>query len=304
MKTNSLSKAPRIIQKGFTLVELLVALAITAIIVGMLVTITATAVDGYTTSREQVKAAREAKAAFDQLSRDLESLVVRSGNDFEWLWISADEAPGPANNTSPNATRAVFFTAATDRYDGALNSTSDNGGDVSTVGYRLLFRDPVSDTDNEEFASFILYRQLINPDETFENLLGQEDLEMAYQQFESSESEAENFVCENIYEFSLSFVIEYTEGNLTRTERVLVVNAGGSDNVEDFRLRGNGLVADDDPDTVYASGRIVAADLSLTVINEAALEILRNGNLPEGTKTTLIERNSFHFAQTILLPQP
>ncbi|MGJ8725126.1 MAG: prepilin-type N-terminal cleavage/methylation domain-containing protein [Roseibacillus sp.] len=305
MKTTSTTQVPRILKKGFTLVELLVALAVTAIIVAMLVTITATALDGYTTSRNQVKAAREAKAAFDQMSRDLESLVVRSGNEFEWLWVSSEQnAPGPSGSASPNASRAVFFTAATDRYNGELNTTQDQGGDVSTVGYRLLFRDPVSDTEDEEFASFILYRQLIDPDETFESLLGEEDLENAYQSFASNESSPDNFVCENIYEFSLSFVVEYTENNVTRTERVLVLNSGGSESVEDFRLTGSGIVADGDPATDYANGYIVAADLSLTVINDSALEALRNGNLSQSAKETLMERNSYNFAKTILLPQP
>ena len=305
MKTTSKTSAPSLLKKGFTLVELLVALAVTAIIVAMLVTITATALDGYTTSRNQVKAAREAKAAFDQMSRDLESLVVRSGNEFDWLWISTEQdSPGPAGNASPNASRAVFFTAATDRYNGELNSAQDAGGDVSTVAYRLLFRDPVTDSDDEEFASFILYRQLINPDETFENLLGQEDLETAYRSFESSESDPDNFVCENIYEFSLSFVVEYTENNVTQTERILVVSSGGSDSVEDFRIKGSGIVADDDANTVYANGRVVAADLSLTVINDTALEALRNSGINQRTKETLLERNSYFFAKTILLPQP
>ena len=305
MKINSKARPPRLLKKAFTLVELLVALAVTAIIVAMLVTITATALDGYTASRNQVKAAREAKAAFDQMSRDLESLVVRSGNEFEWLWVSTEgTAPGPTNGSSPNATRAVFFTAATDRYDGDIGSAQDNGGDVSTVAYRLLFRDPVSDSDDEEYASFILYRQLINPDETFENLLGKEDLEAAYQTFAGSESDADNFVCENIYEFSLSFVVEYTENEVTRTERVLVVSSGGNESVDDFRIKGSGIVADDDAETDYANGRIVAADLSLTVINDTALEALRAGSLPQDAKETLLERNSYYFAKTILLPQP
>ncbi|GHC53840.1 PulJ/GspJ family protein [Roseibacillus persicicus] len=304
MKTNStLATSAR--KKGFTLVELLVALGITAIIVSMLVTITATALDGYSISRNRVKASREAKAAFDQMARDLESLVVRSGNDFEWLWISTESnPPGPSGNPSPNASRAVFFTAATDRYDGDLNSSVDKGGDVSTVAYRLLFRDPVAGTDDEEYASFILYRQLINPDETFETLLGETDLESAYRNFESSESDPENFVCENIYEFSLSFVIEYTENNVTRTERILVVNSGGGESVEDFRLSGNGIKADNNSNADYSNGRIVAADLSLTVINDSALETLRNGTLPEAAKLKLLEKNSHYFAKTILLPQP
>ena len=305
MKTKLSAQAPRILKKGFTLVELLVALGVTAIIVAMLVTITATALDGYTTSRNQVKASREAKAAFDQMARDLESLVVRSGNDFEWLWVSSEQdAPGPTSNPSPTASRAVFFTAATDRYNGELNTTQDRGGDVSTVGYRLLFRDPIADTEDEEFASFILYRQLINPDETFENLLGQEDLESAYRSYEDSESDPANFVCENIYEFSLSFVIEFTEQNVTRTERVLVVNSGGGDSVGDFRLRGGSIIADNSANSSFSNGRIVAADLSLTVINDSALELLRGSSLSESAKSRLLEENSYFFAKTILLPQP
>ncbi len=291
--------------KGFTLVELLVALGVTAVIVSMLVTITATALDGYTTSRNTIKASREARAAFDQMTRDLESIVVRSGTNFEWLWISSEQnAPGPSDNPSPNASRAVFFTTATDRYNGALNTSSDNGGDVSTVAYRLLFRDPITDSDDEEFASFILYRQLINPDETFENLLGQPDLETAYQAFENNESNPENFVCENIYEFSLSFSIEFLENGVTRTERVLVVNSGGRDSVNDFRLRGDQIVADNDNQAVFSNGRIISADLSITVINDTALELLRNGSLPQAAKTRLLEENSHYYAKTILLPQP
>lgn len=305
MKTSLSARAPRLLRKGFTLVELLVALAVTAVIVAMLVTITATALDGYSTSRNQVKASREAKAAFDQMARDLESFVVRSGNNFEWLWISTEgDPPGPSGNPSPNASRAVFFTAATDRYNGELNTAEDRGGDVSTVAYRLLFRDPIADTEDEEFSSFILYRQLINPDETFNSLLGQEDLEAAYQPFENNESNPSNFVCENIYEFSLSFVIEFTEGNVTRTERVLVINSGGGDSVEDFRLRGSGIVTDNDPSSPFADGRIVAADLSITVINDTALELLRGGSLPQSAKTRLLEKNSYYYAKTILLPQP
>lgn len=301
MKTSS---ARKLVRKGFTLVELLVALAITAIIVAMLVTITVTALEGFTASRNQVRASREAKAAFDQMSRDLESLVTRSGNNFEWLWVSSDQnPPGPSGNTSPNASRAVFFTAATDRYDGAINTAQDNGGDVSTVAYQLLFRDPVTNSENQQFATFVLYRQLINPDDTFDNLLGQTDLENVYQSFESNISQPDNFVCENIYEFSLSFVVEFTQNGVTQTERVLVINSGGSDTVSDFRIRGTGVVADNDTNSNLANGRLVAADLSLTVINDIALEALRGSSLPEAAKTALLERNSFFFSKTINLPQ-
>jgi len=292
-------------KNGFTLVELLVALGVTAIIVSMLVAITATALDGYSSSRNQVKASREAQAAFNQFANDLESLVVRSGNENDWLWFSTETTnPGPANNQSPNATRAVFFTRPTDRYNGAINTSNDLGGDVSAVSYRLLYRDPVTNSEDQDFSTFVLYRQIINPDETFENLLGEEDLETAFQQFEAQQSDAENFVCENIYEFTLTFEIEYTENGEPLTERVVVASTGGQGAVDDFRIRGNGILSNNTPGAPFENGTVTTATLSVTVINDTALEILRNSNLSETNRVTLLEKNSFYFAKTILLPRP
>lgn len=304
MKCTSFSPTRKKSYKGFTLIELLVALGITAVIVAILVTVTATALEGYSTSRNLVKASREAKAAFDQITRDLESLTVRSGNDFDWLWISTDQnAPGPTGNTSPNSSRAVFFTAATDRYNGEINTTQDRGGDISAVGYQLLYRDPVTDTQSQQFSTFVLYRQLINPDITFNSLIGQPDLESAYSSFQNNISQASNFVCENVYEFSLSFQVEFVEDGVTRSETILVVDSGGASSVNDFRIRGDGITSDGS-DSDLSNGRVIAANVSLTIINDNALEALRNGVSNESVKLSLLEKNSYYFAKSILLPQP
>src|SRR5210317_2221898 len=106
-------------RKGFTLAELLVAMGITAIILTLLVSVTAVALDGWRISRNKVRASRQAKAALDQMGRDFESMVVRSGNNFEWFYSESESnPPGPADNESPNAARILMFSAATDRYDG------------------------------------------------------------------------------------------------------------------------------------------------------------------------------------------
>ena len=80
-------KTPRIssFKRGFTLMELMVAMAITTIIVTVLVSITSIAIDTWNRSRSELRAARQAKAMVDTMARDFESLVTRRGNENEWL---------------------------------------------------------------------------------------------------------------------------------------------------------------------------------------------------------------------------
>ena len=109
-------------RSGFTLAELLVAMGITAILLTLLVTVTSVALDGWRVSRNRVRAARQARAALDQFSRDFESMVSRQGNNFQWLHVESDpDSVGPASNPSPNASKIIFFTAATDRYNGNIS---------------------------------------------------------------------------------------------------------------------------------------------------------------------------------------
>ena len=151
--------------KGFTLVELLVAMTITVVLVSLVVVITGSALDSWRGARNEIRAARQAKIMLDAMGRDLESFVVRANNNFEWLNIQADSRDiGPEGRPSPNSARLVFLTAATDRYDGNVGvAGSDEGGDISTVGYSLEFRDPIFADQNERFSNFVLYRNLVDP---------------------------------------------------------------------------------------------------------------------------------------------
>ena len=88
MKTHS-SRSRR---SGFTILELMVAMTITAIIVGVLVTITGTAIDTWNRSRNELRAARQAEAIINVMTKDLESLVVRSDRPQEWLSALAPAA--------------------------------------------------------------------------------------------------------------------------------------------------------------------------------------------------------------------
>jgi prepilin-type N-terminal cleavage/methylation domain-containing protein len=299
--------------RGFTLAELLVAMGITAIILTLLVTVTGVALDGWRVSRNKVRAARQAKSALDQFSRDFESMVVRSGNNFEWLDVeSKDNNLGPANNPSPNAARLIFFTAATDRYDGDIGGNQDMGGDVSAVGYELFFKNPITGStteDEENQPVFALYRRIVNPDETFEKLLAKEDLKAEFDRLPGETDRTNNFLCENIYEMSVVFLVEYSEavagGRLeTKQQRVPVISTGSGDVVKNFSMRGSGIEVDGSPADKYGRGRIVAVDISVSVITDAAMSRLRSTGIAGTAKEKLIAGNTFNYVKTILLPQP
>jgi prepilin-type N-terminal cleavage/methylation domain-containing protein len=292
-------------RKGFTLAELLVAMGITAIILTLLVSVTGVALDGWRISRNKVRASRQAKAALDQLSRDFESMVVRSGNEFEWLFSESEADPvGPTGGESPNAARLIFFSAATDRYDGKIDDP-DSKGDVSAVGYGLFYTDPIAGADSD-YSVFALYRQLVNPDVAFEDLLAKDDLSGAFGEVEDDTS---NFLCENIYQISVVFMIEFTEEDggklVTQFERVPVLaKGGGAESVDSFRIRGNGIRINGETEPDYARGRVISVDLSVSVITDAGIATMRKANFSETDKKKFLAKNTYNYIKTILLPQP
>lgn len=105
-------------RRGFTLMELMVAMAITVIIVTVLVSITSIAVDTWNRSRAELRAARQAKAMVESMAADFEAMVTRRGNLNEWFTAtSAKTLPGD-KLLSTNAAELVFFSGSTDRYNG------------------------------------------------------------------------------------------------------------------------------------------------------------------------------------------
>ena len=300
-------------RRGFTLIELLVAMGITTIIASVLISVTAVAIDAWNRSRAEIRAARQAKHMVDSIARDFESLVTRKGNGFEWLYAATPSVlPGSSTQTSSNASKLIFFTAATDRYEGKINTADDKGGDVSCVGYNLEFKNPI-DGSQDKFSTFTLYRLLVNPDQAFENLLGKTDLDTAFQAYASKVTDIENYVCENIYQYSVVFHVEVTKdvGTPTATKFTVPVSLGptaGGGRVTEFRVLGTGLEVSSSPSTNVSveevkAGRVAAMEVSLTVISDFGMAQLRNGaNLKGNALTKFMAKNSFQYSKLVELP--
>jgi prepilin-type N-terminal cleavage/methylation domain-containing protein len=303
--------------KGFTLIELMVAMAITTVIVTVLVSITGVALDTWQRGRAEIRASRQAKSMLDTMAKDFESLVSRRGNNFEWLYSKVEaQLPGPSANKSSNAAELIFFTAATDRYLGDIGGTGDKGGDVSCVSYQLEYQDPVKGTEEEASSTFVLYRLLVNPDDTFKDLLGKDDLKGAFQSYENKVKEVENFVCENVYQFTLTYQVEVSQttgsGATAKTTTVPVrVTLGETGAGKELTLRGNGLempgvstgnIKPTVKSEELLAGRLTGVEIGITVLSDAAVIRLAQEGLSDNVREKILAQESFQYSRTIELP--
>ncbi len=322
-------------RRGFTLMELLVAMGITALIVTVLVAVTSIALDAWRRGRAEVRASRQAKAALDTMARDFESMLVRGGNNYHWLFARVEpnlagkpDATG-AKNKIPNAAQIVFFNSATDRYDGMVgNPAKDLGGDVTATGYRLVYRDQIGNREATGTASdpsvFALYRHLVDPKPTFDKLLAkkhqaadtdagqykEDPLRTAWEaDFAADDTDPGNFLVENIYEITVTFTVEYqttTTPAQIKTQRYSISpeRGGNADDtrVSEFRIAGEGLwvVNKDGNDPVLVSGRVIAVDFAITVLSDFGIQMAKRANI---STAQLVREHGFHYAKSVSVPQ-
>ncbi|MGB2403365.1 MAG: PulJ/GspJ family protein, partial [Akkermansiaceae bacterium] len=298
--------------KGFTMLELLVAMSVTVILLGMVTFMTGVSMDGYKGSRDKVLGGRQAKEALEAITQDFEAMVARAdGSENMWLYAGVEPnlttaLGGPANKKITNAPRLIFFTAAPDRYDGDIGGDSDNGGDVSAVSYRLVYRDQISGAAANAvgaFPSFTLYRHLVDPDDTFTNVLGQANLTApvapAVNQFtDALDFTAENVLAENIYELTITLLVQRSNG----VERFTI---GGNTGVEQYHslvIRGNGIAskADSGSAEVAEEGQLVGVEVGMTVLSDRGLVMTQKGGMTRGD---IINEYGTHYTDTISVPR-
>lgn len=305
-------------RKGFTLPELLVAMTVTIVLVSLTVIITGSAIDAWRGARTEIRAASQAKIMLNALGRDLESIVIRQGNnDSQWLFATSEEDDiGPESDSSPNAGRLIFYTAAADRYDGNAgsrekvggdneNRDADRGGDISVVSYQLDFADPVWGDQSEKFSTFVLYRNLLNPDETYNGVSTTQNLEETFG-IQGGENSLADLICENVYEFTVTFIIRYrNEDGENATVSLPVLSSGSGENVVSrFAINGTGLAPNLNTRSEFAGGRVAAVELAITVLSDGGVTELKNRSFnTREDKAKFLEENAFRYTRSVSIPQ-
>ena len=301
-------------KRGFTLMELLVAMAITTIIVTVLISVTSIALDTWNRSRSELRASRQAKQMIDTMARDFEGLVIRRNTPHEWLTANntSNSTTGIGNQLkSTNASKLIFFTAATDRYNGEIGKAGDLGGEVSCVAYNLDYKDPMGPTASN-FKTFVLNRLLVNPNGTLNDLLGKTDLKTAFSTHDSKLSDQENFLCENVFQFSVTFHVQVTKSaGTTVTVPIALGRDKGARTATYFKVNGTEIICDAENGasggtTVTAAeikaGRVAAVELSLTILTDFAIDQLKSRSFNDTQKADFLAKHSYQYIKLVQVP--
>ncbi len=319
-------------RRGFTLVELMTAMAITAVLVLVIGQLTQQSIDLWKTVREDVNSASASRVALQTMAHDLESFQLRAGaNKFQWLaaWADEDVQGVPNGIKVPRSARCVFFACAPDRnpsvsssralrgnYRAARAHNMDTQGDVNAVSYRLMYRDQIlnlpgsSKDDGGLFPLFSLYRTVIPPRESFERLLGKEDLSMAYGSFEKEEEK--NFLCENVLEMTLIFNVQYvSEAGNAESGRsgydsiaVPIISSAKSQKGKKVQVYGDRILVGGEE---LRNARLVSADISITTLTEegvALVEQVRKGRRRAPKPAEFFNKYTRSHSRSVALPQP
>lgn len=171
----------RAVKHGFTLIEILVATAIMALLVLVVLGITTNVLTSWTRASGQLSSNLEARVALDFLAQDLEAAIIRRDGN-QWMFIANQAGTGNFTNFT-NAVGLYFFSPVPDR---PRRDSNDNiiHGDVCGISYRLFRQNPFNPASTTTSQTYGLYRAVVPADATFFAMLGpgnQDDLVTLWQ---------------------------------------------------------------------------------------------------------------------------
>jgi type II secretory pathway pseudopilin PulG len=241
------------------LVELLVAMAVGALVIVMLLSVLSGTMSLSRKTNETLLGANAAAAALDLIGSDLESLAVTGKTNFEYLRLINEEVTNDAGHTISAAKVILLTISAND-----VGSSASEAGQVRAVVYRLGYQDVVNPSGTNKIYG--LYRSLeTNAATNFADYIGQSDLSGTA--LFTDAPLLDDFLAGNIVDLRVRF---YPAGASIPLNTNAVIRIGGG--------------------AVTVGGTVTnaaTAEVSLTYLEEAGAQLLKNGtrNLDEVKKS-------------------
>ena len=285
-------------RRGFTLLEILTASAITVFMAVVILTLVAHILDTWNSASGKLSTQAEARLALDLLSRDLEGTVF--GNDREvWLMAETERLQNTADGLWLR-----FFSAAPDR----PRQDEDNNpieGDITVVAYWLEYSNPINPgADNGR--QFGLYRAVVDAERTFNDFLGHYD--DALQRVDNGLNQPRSYFL--VPENADAHLDAYLAGHVVAFEIKFYIRTGtnpdGSQIIEPLEGRAAIRFPLRSPDQSLLTPRPEYADISMTILNDRGsamlYQLLEQGNESDNTEAQdIIRRHGSVFTRRVYL---
>jgi len=159
-------QAKACVKKGFSLLELLVALAVFSILVVLLMSMVDTATKLWRTNENRIDSYREARAVVSIVTRDLQSALAAGKTNYFKLNDATLRPNGSSSGT--NASQLFFLSTLPGAAQWSATSGA-NKSDLCQVGYFLGFGKS-SASSNSSVNTMNLYRYFLPSDATYSRL--------------------------------------------------------------------------------------------------------------------------------------
>ena len=278
--------------RAFTLVELLVAVAVSAILIGLLSNASWRGLQISQHTSESMAAVNSAAAVIDMVACDLDSLAITRQN-FEVL--QAQAAPAASNGTKP-MTLMLNACAAQDSGIPVVAGSGfsyPNSGRALAVCYRIAFQDPLNALNGTRKV-LGLYRSTgmdttqSTPSATaasfaFANFLGQTDLGLAWDKYwKGTPPPVTDFVAPHVIDLQLAFYSSLTYSGTNPTPiytGATALNApapgDASAAFKTFRIFGSGYIVGNG---TLCTGQPATAEISVTILEAAGAALWGDGS--------------------------
>lgn len=280
MKDPKPATAPR----AFTLLELLVAMAISLILLAVLFNATLTVMSGYERTGSSVLRQGDISLALDQVVQDLEGMVIPNIPNAEALRstpdpIAALDGQGGDGPAVPPPHWLALLSTVTDSDNSLLpgdgeDAESPFGGATRAVSYRVDYKNPV-DGSPDRNPVYSLYRSVASARHTFANAVGLTDLQNSYWsnvpengEEVSRTTDLNNFLAGNVVRFHVRFQYRDPASQGSAEPRFLWTEPS-----QNIRIGRNGATINGVP----VAGGFVRAEVLLTVITEEGMNRLADG---------------------------
>ncbi len=261
-------------KSGFTMVELLVAMAIGIIVVTLALSLTTHAMGRLSLSSDRLELESTARFALNRISEDLESLV-QLPLPSQWLVLRTDVV-GPPNFTAIDAARLMFYSSVGDR-----PGRNSGDGEVSAVRYGLSFQGLQS---HDAHPFFGLYRAVIPASSTFSNAVGTGNLESLWEAdgvFSSFASSRAGLLAKNVIGLRIAFNFRRADGSMESVEAP--ISLGKTWIAEAWETEG-------------PASELASVEIHLTLLTKRGAKLLQDGALP---REELVRRYGFSYSRRV-----